>query len=241
MALTTPTSLSSLEAYTWASPLAPAMEPNEYVFILSCLQPYADMARLCRVVQQRQQKQQHHPSSTPPSQYAIALALSCMNQYELKRACHEWKAIIVHVDPECTALQRAVSAHYNRYHLWAAIQAVVWGGALAVVGVRQNNIIRATRWPSSRLVSALVTLLGCLFTASCMSKTIEAMTAIPQGYDVVRVKNQDSGTEHLFLVRRDYKMKIDPRIVPMYLLSGLGLGTMILGARIAFKIKRAAA
>ncbi|KAG0310020.1 hypothetical protein BGZ99_000714 [Dissophora globulifera] len=231
MSLSTPTSLSSLEQFTWASSLAPAMEPDEYVFILSCLQPYADMARLCRLAQQRRQKN--------PSSQAIVLALSCMNQYELRRACHEWKAIIVHIDPECTALQRAVSAHYNRYHVWAAIQAIVWGGLLAAVGLRENKIVRNSRWPTSRLASACVVAIGCLFTASCAAKTTEFMMAIPQGYDVIRIKRNETDTGHLFLIRRDFKRKTDPRIVPMYLLSGLGLGTMILGARIAFKIRKA--
>ncbi|KAF8925239.1 hypothetical protein EDD21DRAFT_379332 [Dissophora ornata] len=232
MATTTPTSLASLEQYTWASPLAPTMEPDEYVFILSCLQPYADMARICRQAQRRQQKD--------PSSHPIVLALSCMNQYELRKACHEWKAIIVHIDPECTALQHAVFAHNNRYHIWATIQAVVWGGALAAVGLRQNNIVRSSRWPASRLASVCVVVLGCLITASCAIKTSEFMKAIPQGYDVVKIRNDDAGTEHMFLVRRDFSRKRDPRIVPMYLLSGMGLGTMILGARIAFKIKKAA-
>ncbi|KAG0367570.1 hypothetical protein BGZ54_003652 [Gamsiella multidivaricata] len=207
------------------------MEPDEYVFILSCLQPYADMARLCRLAQKKRQKN--------PFSNSIVLALSCMNQYELRRACHEWKAIIVHIDPECTALQRAVSAHYNHYHIWAAIQAVIWGGALTAVGLRQNNIVRNSRWPNSRLASACVVVLGCIFTASCAVKTSEFIKAIPRGYDVVKVRNDDAGTDHLFLIRRDFNRKSDPRIVPMYLLSGLGLGTMIMGARIAFKMRKA--
>lgn len=161
-----------------------------------------------------------------------------MNQYELRRACHEWKAIIVHIDPECTALQRAVTAHYNRYHVWAAVQAAIWGGVLAAVGLRQNNIIRNSRWPTSRLASVCVAILGCLFTASCAIKTSEFIRAIPRGYDVVKVKNEDANTEHLFLVRRDFQRKSDPRIVPMYLLSGLGLGTMLLGARITFNVRK---
>ncbi|KAF9551939.1 hypothetical protein EC957_000121 [Mortierella hygrophila] len=173
MTATTPTSLSSLEQYTWASPLAPSMESEEYVFILSCLQPYIDMARLCRMAQRKQQFEQ--PSSS------IVLALSCMNQYEIKRACQEWRAIIVHIDPEC-----------------------------------------------------------CVLTASCAVKTLGVMKAIPRGYDVVKVRDEEAGMNHLFLVRRDYTQKNSVRIVPMYLLSGLGLGTIILGARIAFKIRKIA-
>ncbi|KAI7823778.1 hypothetical protein BC939DRAFT_155101 [Gamsiella multidivaricata] len=136
-------------------------------------------------------------------------------------------------------LQRAVSAHYNHYHIWAAIQAVIWGGALTAVGLRQNNIVRNSRWPNSRLASACVVVLGCIFTASCAVKTSEFIKAIPRGYDVVKVRNDDAGTDHLFLIRRDFNRKSDPRIVPMYLLSGLGLGTMIMGARIAFKMRKA--
>ncbi|KAG9069042.1 hypothetical protein KI688_009932 [Linnemannia hyalina] len=66
------------------------------------------------------------------------------------------------------------------------------------------------------------------------------MKAIPRGYDVVKVRDEEAGTNHLFLVRRDYTQKNSVRIVPMYLLSGLGLGTIILGARIAFKIRKIA-
>ncbi|KAG0377626.1 hypothetical protein BGX24_005758 [Mortierella sp. AD032] len=231
---TTPTSLSSLEQYTWASTLAPSMEPDEYVFILSCLQPYVDMARLCRTAQRKQQSKQ---SST-----SIILALSCMNQYELRRACQEWRAIIVHIDPECTALQRSVAAHDRQSYLWSTIQTVIWGTALAAVGWRQNNIIRQGRqWPlssSSRLVSSCAVALSCVLMASCALKTMELMKAIPRGYDVVKVRDEETGTDHVFLVRRDYTQKNSVRIVPMYLLSGLGLGTIILGARIAFKIKR---
>ncbi|KAF9149725.1 hypothetical protein BG015_008457 [Linnemannia schmuckeri] len=233
MSTTTPTSLSSLEQYTWASPLAPSMEPDEYVFILSCLQPYVDMARLCRMAQRKQQSKQ--PSSS------IVLALSCMNQYEIKRACQEWRAIIVHIDPECTALQRSVAARDHQFYLWSTIQTVIWGTALAAVGLRQNNIIRHGRqWPSSRLASVCAVVLGCMLTASCAVKTLEVMKAIPRGYDVVKIRDEEAGSDHLFLVRRDYTQKYSVRIVPMYLLSGLGLGTMILGARIAFKIKKIA-
>ncbi|KAF9939354.1 hypothetical protein BGZ67_009579 [Mortierella alpina] len=231
----TPTSLALLEHHTWSSSLAPAMEPDEYVFILSSLQPHVDMARLCRKVQRVKSKDGGNLSTN-----AIVLALSCMNQYELRRACHEWRAIIVHIDPECTALQRSIATHYNRYHLWAAVQAVIWSGALAAVGIRQNNIIRRLhRWSMSRLTSTCVVALGCLFAASCAAKTSEFIRAIPRGYDVVQVKNDEAGTDHLFLVRRDYAMRGDLRIVPMYLLSGLGLGTMLLGARIAFKVRKA--
>ncbi|KAG0257929.1 hypothetical protein BG011_003660 [Mortierella polycephala] len=228
----TQTSLSVLEQYTWASPLAPAMEPDEYVFILSCLQPYVDMARLCRKVQRE------HQDAKDGSAHPIVMALSCMNQYELRRACHEWKAIIVHVEPECIALQRSIATHYNRYHIWAAIQVIMWGSVLTAVGLRQNNIIRNSRWPTSRLASAFMVALGGLLTASCISKTSEFIMAIPRGYDVVKVKNEEAGAHHLFLVRRDYTLKNNVRIVPMYLLSGLGLGTMLLGARIAFKVRR---
>ena len=220
----------------------------EYVFILSSLQPYVDMARLCRQVQQRHSKlllqlatqssPQHLNRLQTDSRQTIALALSCMNQYELRRACHEWKAIIVHIDPECAALQRAVALHYNQYHLWAAVKAVLWGGLLAVVGARQNRIVNNSRWPNSRWASACVMALGALFTASCISKTLEFMKAIPRGYDVVKIRNTEQETDHLFLVRRDYMLKSDPRIVPMYLLSGLGIGTMLVGARIVFKIRK---
>ncbi|KAK3826322.1 MAG: hypothetical protein JOS17DRAFT_751227 [Linnemannia elongata] len=230
---TTPTSLSSLEQYTWASPLAPSMEPIEYVFILSCLQPYVDMARLCRMAQRKQQFNQ--------SSSSIILALSCMNQYEIKRACREWRAIIIHIDPECTALQRSVAARDRQSYLWSTIQTVIWGSVLAAVGLRQNNIIRHGRqWPSSRLASVCAVVLSCVLTASCAVKTVEVMKAIPRGYDVVKVRDEEAGTNHLFLVRRDYTQKNSVRIVPMYLLSGLGLGTIILGARIAFKIRKIA-
>ncbi|KAF9143478.1 hypothetical protein BGX30_000367 [Mortierella sp. GBA39] len=233
MTTTTPTSLSSLEQYTWASPLAPSMEPEEYVFILSCLQPYIDMARLCRMAQRKQQFNQ-------PS-FSIVLALSCMNQYEIKRACQEWRAIIVHIDPECTALQRSVAARDRQSYFWSTIQTVIWGSALAAVGLRQNNIIRHGRqWPSSRLASVCAVVLGCVLTASCAVKTLRVMKAIPRGYDVVKVRDEEAGTNHLFLVRRDCTQKNSVRIVPMYLLSGLGLGTIILGARIAFKIRKIA-
>ncbi|KAF9114532.1 hypothetical protein BGX27_010589 [Mortierella sp. AM989] len=203
----------------------------EYVFILSTLQPYVDMAGLCRLAQQRHKLN--------PRSRSIVLALSCMNQYELRRACQEWKAIVVHIDPECTALQRAVSAKQDSSHFWSAFQAIVWSTVLTAVGLRQNKIIRSIRWPTSRLVSACMALLGCLALGSCAIKTTKLIKAIPQGYDVVKIKHEDAGTEHLFLVRRDYKMKMDPRIAPMYVLSGLGLGTILLGTRIAFKIKRA--
>lgn len=189
------------------------------------------MARLCRLAQQY--REDKRPSST-----SIVLALSCMNQYELRRACHEWRAIVVHIDRECAALQRAVTTHYNRYHLWAAVQAIAWGGALTAVGLRQNSIVRNAQWPASRLASACAALMGIVFTASCATKTSKFMRAIPHGYDVVKVVNEEAGTEHMFLVRRDFKMKGSLRVVPMYLLSGLGLGTILMGARIAYKIRK---
>jgi len=188
------------------------------------------MARLCQLAQQ-------HRRDNRPSSSSIVLALSCMNQYELRRACHEWKAIVVHIDPGCGALQRAVTTHYNRYHLWATVQAIAWGGALTAVGLRQNSIVRNARWPTSRLASVCAVLLGIFFTVSCATKTTKFIQAIPHGYDVVKVVNGDAGTEHMFLVRRDFRMKSDPGVVPMYLLSGLGLGTILMGARIAFKIR----
>ncbi|KAG0284432.1 hypothetical protein BGZ96_011198 [Linnemannia gamsii] len=209
------------------------MEPDEYVFILSCLQPHVDMARLCKMAQRKQQSKQ-------PSSFII-LALSCMNQYEIKRACQEWRAIIVHIDPECKALQRSVATHDRQSYLWSTVQTVVWGTALAAVGLRQSNIIRHGRqWPTSRLASICAVFLGCVLTASCAFKTLEVIKAIPRGYDVVKVRDEETGTDHLFLVRRDYTQKNSVRMVPMYLLSGLGLGTMILGARIAFKIRKIA-
>ncbi|KAG0030120.1 hypothetical protein BGZ81_003037 [Podila clonocystis] len=228
--MSTPTSLTSLEKYTWSSPLAPAMEPEEFVYILSCLQPYVDMARLCRKLQLKTQ-----PNSEEPT--TLAFALSCMNQYELRRACQDWKSVVVHIDPECTALQKSVTSRYKSTHFWATVQAVIWSGVLAAVGLRQNSIIRHIRWPASKLASVCVALLGCLFTVSCAVKTTKSIKAIPKGYDVVKVRNE-GGTVHLFLIRRDFSLKSNPRIVPMYLLSGLGLGTMALGARLAFKIRK---
>ncbi|KAF9922236.1 hypothetical protein BGZ65_009744 [Modicella reniformis] len=234
MTFITPTSLSVLEQHTWVSPTAPTIELDEYVFILSSLQPHADMARLCRMAQQFQQMN--------PSSNSIILALSCRNQHELRRACYEWKAIVVHVDPECKPLQRAVSTHYSQYHTWATVRAIIWGGALTAVGWRQNSIVngivRNNRWPTSRLASACVALLGFLFTITCATKTFEFIKAIPHGYDAVMVRNKDAGTDHMFLVRRDFKMKSDLQVVPMYLLSGLGLSTILLGARIVYKIKK---
>ncbi|KAG0344809.1 hypothetical protein BG004_004156 [Podila humilis] len=230
--MATPTSLTALEHYTWSSPLAPAMEPEEFVYILSCLQPYVDMARLCRQLQQKQL------GDSPGHPTALALALSCMNQYELRRACQEWRSVVVHVDPGCTALQRSVTTRYNSTHFWAAIQAVIWGGALTAIGLRQSSIIRHSRWPSSKLASACIALLGCLLAVTCAAKTTESIKAIPKGYDVVKRRSEESGATQLFLIRRDFSLKNNPRIIPMYLLSGLGLGTMALGARLAFKIRR---
>ncbi|KFH63322.1 hypothetical protein MVEG_10732 [Podila verticillata NRRL 6337] len=227
--MSTPTSLTSLEKYTWSSPLAPAMEPEEFVYILSCLQPYVDMARLCRTLQLKTQRNPLEPTT-------LALALSCMNQYELRRACQDWKSVVVHIDPECTALQKSVTSRYKSTHFWATVQAVIWGGALAAVGLGQNSIIRHIRWPASKLASVCVALLGCLVTVSCAVKTTKSIKAIPKGYDVIKVGNEGPG--HLFLIRRDFSLKSNPRIVPMYLLSGLGLGTMALGARLAFKIRK---
>ncbi|KAF9433292.1 hypothetical protein BGZ76_009646 [Entomortierella beljakovae] len=227
----TQTSLSVLEQHTWASPLAPSMEPEEYVFILSCLQPYVDMARLC------QHTVRKHNSS--PNAHSIALALSCMNQYELRKACREWKAIIVHVDPECTALQRTISINHDRSHFWASVKAVVWSTFLTAVGLSQQKIIRITRWPTSRLASACIALVGFLFMGSCAVNTTKYIKSIPRGYDLVKVRNEEAQKEHLFLVRRDYKLKVDSRVAPIYVLSGLGLGTILLGTRIAFKIRRA--
>ena len=74
----------------------------------------------------------------------------------------------------------------------------------------------------------------------CAKKALEMIKAIPQGYDVVKVRDEDTRADHMFLVRRDYARKNNVRIVPMYLLSGLGLGTILLGARIAFKIRKIA-
>lgn len=237
---------SLAHSFFFANPLS--LPHSEYVFILSSLQPHVDMARLCRQVQQRHSKlllqlatqssPQHLHHLQTDSRQTIALALSCMNQYELRRACHEWKAIIVHIDPDCTALQRSVALHYNQYHLWAAVKAVLWGGLLAVVGTRQKRIVNNSRWPSSRWASVCVMALGALFTASCISKTLEFMKAIPRGYDVVKIRNTEHEKDHLFLVRRDFMLRSNPRILPMYLLSGLGIGTMLVGARIAFKIRR---
>ncbi|KAF9428076.1 hypothetical protein BGZ94_003441 [Podila epigama] len=193
------------------------------------------MARLCRKLQRK-----HSAESTrrTNSTGTIALALNCMNQYELKRACQDWKSVVVHIDPECTALQKSVASRYNRHHMWAAVQAVMWGGALAAIGLRQNTIIRLSRWPASRLASACMALMGCLLTVSCFVKTSRAMRAIPSGYDVVKTTNKVLETEHLFLVRRDFLRTSNPRIVPLYLLSGLGIGTVVLGARLAVKIRK---
>ncbi|KAF9348069.1 hypothetical protein BGX26_000478, partial [Mortierella sp. AD094] len=202
-----------------------------YVFILSSLQPYVDMSALCQLAQRR------HESN--PRSRSIAVALSCMNQYEVRRACQEWKAIIIHVDPECTALQRSVLANQDSSYIWTSIQAVILSTVLTVVGLRQNKIIRNSRWPSSRIASTCVALIGCLFMGSCAIKTTSLVKAIPRGYDVLKIRNEEAGSDHFFLVRRDYKLKMDPRVAPMYVLSGLGLGTILLGTRIAFKIKRA--
>lgn len=80
--------------------------------------------------------------------------------------------------------------------------------------------------------------LGFFLTVTCVNKTSESMNAIPYGYDVVKIKNDSTGSDHMFLLRRDFKLARDPRVIPMYLLSGLGLGTILLGARVAFKIRR---
>ncbi|KAG0051974.1 hypothetical protein BGZ83_003112 [Gryganskiella cystojenkinii] len=224
------------------------------------------MARLCKQVQRKQQKQQlqqeqkliqlassvtassrsrntsnqQHPSDSRSSGDSIVLALQCMNQYELRRACHDWEAIIVHIDPDCAALQRSVSLHYNSYHLWAAIKAAIWGGILVAVAGRQTRIVNNSRWPTSKLAQACVLAIGALFTASCLTKTLEFMKEIPRGYSVVKIRNMDHQgiVDHLFLIRRDFTLKNDPRVVPMYLLSGLGIGTILVGARIAFKIRK---
>ncbi|KAF9969789.1 hypothetical protein BGZ73_007686 [Actinomortierella ambigua] len=241
-------SLAALEQFTWTSPLASAMDPEEYVFILSSLQPYADVHRLVRLAQKRSSDaslshdHRHQSSSNSYNRAAIIMALSCMNQYELKRACEVWRVPVVHIDPECLSLQRSTIDLHKRNHLWSVIQTVVWGSTLAIVGYRQNQIVRTagtTRWPTSRLASVCLALVASMLTASCLYKTFKVMRAIPSGYETVRVYNPDLDTQHLFLVRREYMTRSNPRtVVPMYLMSGLGLGTMLLGARIAIRLKR---
>ncbi|KAF9580941.1 hypothetical protein BGW38_002218 [Lunasporangiospora selenospora] len=228
-----PTSLSALERYTRVSSLAPVIESDEYVFILSCLQPHVDMARLCNLSHSQLQQ------NIPPTNF-VALALSCMNQYDLRRACRDWKAIIVHIDPECIALQQAVVGYHERHHIWAIIQAIVWSSVLVAVGKGDRHIQDLARYrPTSRLGAVSTILLGCLVGTSCAAKTIDSIKAIPEGYDVVRVKNKENNLQHLFLIRRDFAIKTDPKILPMYILSGLGLGTILLGVRIAFKTRKA--
>ncbi|KAF9157482.1 hypothetical protein DFQ26_008678 [Actinomortierella ambigua] len=237
-------SLAALEQFTWKSPLASEMDPEEYVFILSSLQPYADVHRLVRLAQKRHQTTT--TTTTNSNKPAVVMALSCMNQYELKRACEVWQAPVVHIHPECGSLQRSTVDLHKRHHVWSIIQTVVWGSTLAIIGYRQNAIVRAattasgkTRWPTSRLASICLALAASVLTASCLFKTLKVMRAIPSGYETVRVYNPDFDTQHLFLIRRDYLTRSNPAIVaPMYLMSGLGLGTMLLGARIAFRLKR---
>ncbi|KAF9925178.1 hypothetical protein FBU30_004985 [Linnemannia zychae] len=162
-----------------------------------------------------------------------------MNQYEIKRACQEWCSIIVHIDPECTALQRSIAASDHQSYLWSNVQAVIWGIALTAIGWRQNSIIRqGQQWPTSRVASVGAIVMGCILTVSCAVKTLESIKSIPKGYEVVKTRNEEANTDHLFLVRRDFTQKNSVRIIPMYLLSGLGLGTILLGARIAFKIRK---
>ncbi|KAG0242704.1 hypothetical protein BGW41_003600 [Actinomortierella wolfii] len=215
------------------------MEPEEYVFILSCLQPYIDMQRLVRLAQKRASDASHRHQTNSDN---VVMALSCMNLYELKRACDVWRLPVVHVDPKCVSLQRSTVELHKRHRIWAIIQSIVWGSALAVMGYRQHQIARVMgtmRWPTSRLTSACLAFIASVLTLSCVYKTAKVMRAIPSRYQTVHAYNPDLDTQHLFLVRRDYLMRSNPRAdIPMYLMSGLGLGTMLLGARIVFRLKR---
>ncbi|KAF9200450.1 hypothetical protein BGZ49_009333 [Haplosporangium sp. Z 27] len=196
------------------------------------------MARLCQQAQQQDHQSNSSKSSSSKSKLIITMALSCMNQYELRRAAQEWKAIVIHIDPECTALQHAISTNQTSSYWWNSIQAIIWSTLLAVVGSRQQKIIRNYSWPNSRIGSISLSFLGLVLAGSFALKTTRLLRSIHQGYDVVKIENKEASTNHFFLIRRDFKKKRDIQTAPMYLLSGLGLGTIFMGARIAFKIKR---